>query len=182
MKIHWIQAFLDFRLFRLQGVKCDDRNILHLSMLMDIHLDILLNLPNVTVFTCEQVEGFTVLQLKFLNERISCPHCHSYTDEVHQNRPILVRDLPISGRKIYLKVPRRQFYCQNCKRYSTERLSFLEARLNYTLRYEDYIYEQVKELTIEQVSAKEELSYERVSNIFHRISKKKIKIGESLSV
>jgi transposase len=140
---------------------------------MDIHLDILLDLPNVTVFTCEQVEGFTVLKLKLLNEGISCPHCHSYTDEVHQNRPILVRDLPISGRKIYLKVPRRQFYCQNCQRYSTERLNFLEAGRNYTLRYEDYIYEKVKELTIEQVSVKEELSYERVSNIFRKISQKK---------
>ena len=85
---------------------------------MDIHLDILLSLPNVTVFTCEQVEGFTILKVNLLNEGISCPHCHSYTDELHQNRPILVRDLPISGRKIYLKVPRRQFYCQNCQRYS----------------------------------------------------------------
>ena len=149
---------------------------------MDIHLDILLDLPNVSVFTCEQVEGFTVLKLKLLNEGISCPHCHSYTEEVHQNRPILVRDLPISGRKIYLKVPRRQFYCQSCQRYSTEKLTFLEAGRNYTLRYETYIYEQVKELTIEQISIKEELSYERVSNIFQRVSKGKKKCGESLSV
>lgn len=143
---------------------------------MDIHLDILLDLPNVSVFTCEQVEGFTVLKLKLLNEGISCPHCHSYTKEVHQNRPILVRDLPISGRKIYLKVPRRQFYCQSCQRYSTEKLNFLEAGRNYTLRYETYIYEQVKELTIEQISIKEELSYERVSNIFQRVSKGKKKV------
>ena len=47
---------------------------------MDIHLDILLDLPNVTVFTCEQVEGFTVLKLKLLNDEMNCPHCHSYTD------------------------------------------------------------------------------------------------------
>jgi len=53
---------------------------------MDIHLDILLDLPNVTVFTCEQVEGFTVLKLKLLNDGMNCPHCHTYTDEVHQNR------------------------------------------------------------------------------------------------
>ncbi|PSB60738.1 hypothetical protein C7B79_24670 [Chroococcidiopsis cubana CCALA 043] len=30
---------------------------------------------------------------------------------MHQNRPMLVRDLPSFGRVVYLKVPRRQFYC-----------------------------------------------------------------------
>ncbi|MEG4577075.1 transposase family protein [Microcoleus sp. N3A4] len=32
---------------------------------------------------------------------------------MHQNRPILVRDLSVFGRPVYLKIPRRQFYCAN---------------------------------------------------------------------
>ena len=47
---------------------------------MDFHLDSLLNLPNVTVFTSSQQEGFILLKLEFLNEGIYCPHCQHYTD------------------------------------------------------------------------------------------------------
>lgn len=34
-----------------------------------------------------------------------------YTEDLHQNRPILIRDLPVFGKVVYLKIPRRQFYC-----------------------------------------------------------------------
>jgi hypothetical protein len=74
---------------------------------MDFHLDSLLNLPNVTVFTSSQKEGFIFLKLESLNEGINCPHCQSFTDILHQNRPILVRDLSICGLGVYLQVPRR---------------------------------------------------------------------------
>jgi hypothetical protein len=40
----------------------------------------------------------------------------------------------------------------------------------YTIRYEEYIYERVKELTVEQVSENEDLSQERVASIFKRIA------------
>jgi len=43
---------------------------------MDLHLDILLNLPNVTVFSCYQKEGLTILQLEVRESqtRRSRPH------------------------------------------------------------------------------------------------------------
>jgi hypothetical protein len=65
---------------------------------MNIYLDTLLNLPNITVFTCYQKEGFNFLKLEFLKEKVCCTYCGFETDEIHQNRPILVRDLSISGR------------------------------------------------------------------------------------
>ena len=59
---------------------------LHFTSLreMDIHLDTLLRLPNITVFTCYQKEGFTILELELLNEGINCPHCETYTDKLHE--------------------------------------------------------------------------------------------------
>jgi transposase len=146
---------------------------------MDFHLDTLLNLPNVTVLTTERKEGFIILKLEFLNEGINCHHCHRYTDNLHQTRSILIRDLSIFGQHVYLQVPRRQFYCQRCKKSPTERLSFMEMKRNYTVRYEQYIYEKVKELTVEQVSKNEQLSPEQVQNIFSRIAAQKKKTGET---
>lgn len=89
---------------------------------MDFHLDTLLNLPNVTVFTCYQKEGFTILQLNLLKAKIKCNYCDNYLEDIHQERPILVKDLSICGQGVYLQVPRRQIYCQPCQRYSTETL------------------------------------------------------------
>ncbi len=74
---------------------------------MDFNLNHLLNFPYVTILSCQQQEGLVILKLEFLNEGISCPHCKTYTDNLHQIRPILVRDLSILGQPVYLKVPRR---------------------------------------------------------------------------
>ena len=145
---------------------------------MDFNLTNLLKFPNITVFSCQQQEGFICLNLEFLNEGIICPHCQTYTDDLHQNRPILVRDLSILGQPVYLKVPRRQFICPQCGKYPTERLEWMERKRNYTSRYEEYIYERVKELTVEQVSKTEKLSPEQVQNIFSRKASQKKKIGQ----
>ena len=79
---------------------------------MDFHLDRLLGLANVTVESCQKKEDYICLILMLLNEVINCPHCQYYIEDIHQNRPTLIRDLPICGRKVYLKVPRRQFRCK----------------------------------------------------------------------
>ena len=64
---------------------------------MSFHLDYLLDLPGVKVETCTQVEGQIYFRLSALASEIVCPHCNNYTEELHQNRPILVRDLSVFG-------------------------------------------------------------------------------------
>ena len=133
---------------------------------MDFHLDILLNLPSVTVESCIYQDNEVNLILRFLTEGSCCPHCGSYTEELHQNRPVLIRDLPIFGRIVHLKVPRRQFYCGNCQRYFTEKLEFVDWERRYTQRYEENIYQRIKSSSIEQVSREERLSFEQAQGIF----------------
>jgi transposase len=149
---------------------------------MDCHLDTLLNLPDVTVFTCCRQEGFTFLELNFIKPHIKCSYCQYSTDNIHQERPILVRDLSICGQGVYLKVSRRQIYCSSCQKYSTEVLDFVDKGRKYTKRYEEYIYERVKELTVEQVSYHEQLSAEQVKNIFSRIAQEKKRLVKSRKI
>ncbi len=113
---------------------------------MDFYLDTLLNLPNLTVESCTQSEQQVFLKLRFLNETSDCPHCQNPSDKLHQNRPVLIRDLPICEgvsageaspaepprRAVQLNLPRRQFYCSFCQRYFTERLSFVDWERRYT--------------------------------------------------
>ncbi len=147
---------------------------------MDFHLDALLNLPYITVESCIQQEQGVLLKLRCLNEQSDCPHCQHPSYEMHQNRPVLIRDLSVFGQLTQLQVPRRQFYCGNCQRYFTERLSFVDWERRYTQRYEEHLYQQVQSSSIEQVSRMENLSWDQVQGVFmHRFSQEKKQAGRS---
>jgi transposase len=149
---------------------------------MDIHLDILLNLSNTTIESCTRQDNDVSLKLRLLNEEARCPHCEKLSSELHQNRPILIRDLSIFGQATYLKLPRRQFYCSACQRYFTESLTFMDEGRQYTRRYEEYIYQQVQLSSIEQVSRVERLSFDRIEGIFkHQYAQKKTQDGQELN-
>jgi transposase len=103
---------------------------------MWINFDQLLDLPNVTVVNYQKIDETVFLKLNLLNETIECPNCHQILDRINQTEYNLVRDLSILGNKVYLEVPRRQFHCQNCQKYISERLSFMRWRQHHTIRYE----------------------------------------------
>jgi len=134
---------------------------------MDFHIDTLLNFPHATVEQCVQESGDVFLTLRLLNDAADCPNCGQSSGELHQSRPVLVRDLSIFGQATHLKIPRRQFYCRSCQRYFTELLPYVDKGRQYTCRYEEYIYQQVQLTTIEQVSRVEGLTYDRVEGIFN---------------
>jgi len=146
---------------------------------VDFHLDALLNFPNTTVESCTQQDNEVYLKLRLLHEEAGCPYCEKLSSELHQDRPILIRDLSIFGQITYLRIPRRQFYCCDCQKYFTESLTFMDTGRQYTRRYEEHIYQQVQLSSIEQVSRVERLSAERVQGIFkHQYAQKKTQGGK----
>ena len=122
-----------------------------------------------------------VVKLQLINAEINCPSRNKYISQVHQTRPISVRNLSVFGRVIYLKVPRRQLYFSSCKISPTESLSWLNKKQRQTNRYQEYIYERVKELTVKQVSENEKMSEDAVQDIFHKVASSKKKAGDILS-
>jgi transposase len=140
---------------------------------MDFHLDTLLNLPNIVAESYSSTSDAIVVKLQLVNAGINCPNCNNYISQVHQTRSVLVRDLSIFGQVVYLKVPRRQFYCSTCKKSPTEPLSWVNKKQRQTNRYQEYIYERVKELTVKQVSENEKMSEDAVQDIFHKVANSK---------
>ncbi len=145
---------------------------------MTLNLENLLNLPKTKILSARQVSDFYSLHLQLTNEGISCPHCQKYLDILHQTRYILVRDLSICGVEVYLKVPRRRFYCSQCQKYISEQLTWLEAKQSFTERFKQYIYTRVKKSTVEQVSRSENLTSKQVQNIFTKSAQIEIKNQE----
>lgn len=137
---------------------------------MSSPLDSLLNLPEITVESCLQLEGYVCLNVRIIAKEVECSRCQNPTSELNQVRFILVRDLSTFGKPVYLKVPRRQFYCRKCQKYFTEKLEFIDWRRLHTQRYEESIYYRVQSSSIEQLSREEELSSEEIQGIFKHVS------------
>jgi transposase len=172
---------------------------------MDFHLDTLLNLPNAVIESYSNTLDAVILKLQLINDGINCPNCKEYICKTHQTRPVLVRDLSVFGQLVYLKVPRRQlgethcwagdppsaeetsarfhpqFYCPNCQTLPTEPLSWLNKKQRQINRYQQYIYDKVRELTVKQVSDHEKMcvagyprrSEDAIQDIFHKVAQSK---------
>lgn len=52
-----------------------------------------------------------------------CPKCASRCDKVYDHRWVNVKDEPIRGKYVHLKIHKRRFYCKGCKRPFTEPVS-----------------------------------------------------------
>lgn len=142
---------------------------------MDIYLDTLIHLPYITVDGCREVDGTVFLKLQCLNDTIECPECGARLDRINQTEEVLIRDLPVFGKPVYLQVPRRQFHCLVCQKFRTERLEFVTWRHHQTRRYEQAIYEQVKQSSLEEVSRREGLGVATVRAIFNHYATETIK-------
>lgn len=97
-----------------------------------------------------------------------CPHCGMASTQVRVWYPRLVRDLPISGKACYLEFETRYFDCAECHTTFAESLHFVEAKRDDTLRYETYIFEQVRHTTATYVAEHEGLTDNVVTRIFLR--------------
>ena len=152
------------------------------ELAMDFHLDRLLNLPALTIEKCLDTETEVHLTLKSLKESVNCPCCGVETDSINQERPLRVRDVSIFGKFTYLYFKRRQFYCENCQKYGTEPLDYIDFKRQTTRRYQEYIYKRVKVSTVSEVAREEGLTYDRVKSMFeNQFLKKKMNVPQEES-
>lgn len=133
-------------------------------------LDKLLNLLGMTIKKWSQTSAGFFLHLARVDSVINCPHCQQKTQELHQVRYLLVRDLPAWGQPIYLKVPRRQFSCRHCQKYIREELDYIDTMRKETRRYQENIAQKVLKSSIKPVSPEENLTYEEVESLFIMLS------------
>lgn len=136
-------------------------------------LDELLDFPNITITNYQIQKESINLKLDYLKEEACCPYCKKITNNLNQKRFLQVRDISIQGKITVLEVGRRQYHCESCNSYFTEKLDFIDFRRNITVRYKKYIYEKIKMSTITQVGKEEKLTYDRVKGILEDQFKKK---------
>ncbi|MEK6574988.1 MAG: transposase family protein [Chloroflexota bacterium] len=135
----------------------------------------LLDLPNVRV-THYQLVGQQRLNL-FIESTLAaavCPDCQQVSLAVHQvGEPQMLRDLPIWNRRCWLRYAPRRFRCETCATTFVERVLWREPGLDYTRRYEQFIYERTRREPLAQIAQAEGLTEAIVQGLFERGAKKR---------
>ena len=73
---------------------------------------------------------------------LTCPYCGKKSKKVHSTYRRTIQDLPISGKKVYLKIIVRKMFCRNaaCARKTfAEKFEFVESKGKKSLRLEKEI-------------------------------------------
>lgn len=105
-------------------------------------------------------------------EQAICPSCLQKQTSVNQTYTREVRDLSISEKKVLLHITERQFVCRDCNRYFMESFSFVGKNEHFTDRYQKRIFQQIKQCSINQVIAIEDICWKTANAIFEQQAKK----------
>jgi transposase len=120
-----------------------------------------------------QAQGLHIYCSSILEEAL-CPKCLKKTQVINQTYERQFRDLPITGKEVYLHLRQRQFYCPDCHRHFNERFGFVDPKRTMTRRYERYVYECCKASTIQKISAQENLVWHTVNEVCQRGARKEL--------
>lgn len=108
-------------------------------------------------------------------EEALCPQCLNKRQVINQTYERQFRDLPITGKEVYLHLNQRQFYCPDCDRYFNEPFSFVDPKRTMTRRYEHYVYECCKASTIQKISAQENRVWHTVNELYQRGAREELR-------
>jgi transposase len=109
-----------------------------------------------------------------------CPNCQQLSTHVHQYHRRVVRDLAWVGRHCYLEFSARRFKCDHCRRPFTEVLETITPHGRCTQRYEQHLFEQCRDTTIQAVSRQERLGYKMVEGIYYRLAERHVAVAHPI--
>src|SRR6185312_12093435 len=64
-----------------------------------------------------------------------CPKCASPSNTVYDSRIVVVKDAPVRGASVKLRIKKRRFYCKTCRKPFTEPVQGITKRQRTTQRY-----------------------------------------------
>lgn len=107
-----------------------------------------------------------------------CTQCGIELHNINQYTERRVRDLDIVGKEVWLIITLRQYYCPNCKKYTTERLGFADSGKSYTHRQAKWIFDLCAQQPFSQVGALINMCSKTVENLYYQRAEQMVNIKE----
>lgn len=133
-------------------------------------LGLLLGLPDVQLTGCElKGKHDAFLRIESTIVSATCPTCGALCPHRHSlNEAVLIRDLDVWGRRCWLSHRPQRFRCERCNKLFNERVLWRNLGYNYTVRYEEYIYQRVQQESVLAVAHAEGMSEGIIRGIIRR--------------
>ncbi len=125
-------------------------------------ISIPLDIPDVRVLQTDltQADEF-ILTVESTLTSTTCRRCGRTISEQHgEDRPRLLRHLPILGRPVYLRIRPKRFRCPYCDDHptTTQELDWYDQGALHTKAYERRLIVQLVNSTVTDVVAKEDVT------------------------
>ncbi|MEI7844476.1 MAG: ISL3 family transposase [Chloroflexota bacterium] len=137
-----------------------------------------IDIPEIKVLKSEiNQAGELIITIESTKPSTVCSHCGKVIRKIHgYDAWVEIRYLPVFGHPTYLRYRPKRFRCEDCegRPTTTQNLDWHEPKSPNAYFYEQHILLQLVNATIEDVSIKENLNYDRVLGILERQISEKI--------
>ena len=124
-------------------------------------------------------QGELVITIESTKPDTRCQRCGRSITKFHgHDEWVTIRYLPVFGRLSYLRYRPRRYYCSDCEVTTTQRVDWHEPNSPHTMAYDDHVMLQLVNATIQDVSLKENLTYDRVLGVLERRVNRKVDWGQ----
>lgn len=116
--------------------------------------------------------GDLVITVESTKAKTQCRKCGRTIRKFHgHGKWTTVRYLPVFGRACYLRYRPRRYQCLECDEHptTTEHLNWHKSNSPHTVAYDRYLLLQLVNSTVEDVSIKEQASYDSVLGALERL-------------
>jgi transposase len=131
-----------------------------------------LDIPDVQVLQTQiSSRGEFIITLESTLTSARCHRCGRALRQFYGlDKWVTVRHLPILGRPVYLRYRPKRYRCEECDGHptTTQQLTWHTPNSPHTTAYDQHLLLQLVNATIEDVSLKERLTYDRVLGVLER--------------
>lgn len=139
-----------------------------------------LDIPDIKILKTEiNSQGELVITIESTKPDTRCQRCGRSITKFHgHDEWVTIRYLPVFGRPSYLRYRPRRYYCGDCEVTTTQRVDWHEPNSPHTMAYDDHVMLQLVNATLQDVSLKEKLAYDRVLGVLERRVSRKVDWGQ----
>lgn len=135
-------------------------------------ISIPLDIPDVRVLQTDLTQADElILTVESTLTSTTCRRCgRTITDQHGEDRPRLLRHLPILGHPVYLRIRPKRFRCPYCDTHptTTQELAWYDPNALHTKAYERHLIVQLVNSTVTDVVAKEDVSADALLGLLDR--------------
>lgn len=126
-----------------------------------------LGIPELSILEINEQADKIIVMVKRRHDFEICPGCGRLSDRRHSEWTSTVQDLPMSGKKVFLKVVKRRFRCLNGCRVFSEIFGSLDFYQRQTKRFQDHIQKNGLGISVKKNSMDMMVGYKVAERIYN---------------